>query len=264
MAITVSVPTATGKKKMKVNLKAKKTVSAPVAAAVRKIAKQAVQGEAETMEVTRLVEDNVGHNSAISGADLQVLLPTINQGDDDYQRKGDVIRPLKLVVKGLIAANRTFTDTNQSLLVRVVIVSPKATKSAAVTVPLFATYANELLQPNLQTGTQVIPFNGNQAELLYPINRDQFNVHYDKIFKISPCASAETGGGIEENPAEVRMWSKTIKLPKKLTYDTGFNLPNNFCPIFGLGYAFADGTGPDLVSTRIISTVTARLSYKDM
>lgn len=235
-----------------------------MAAAVRKIAKDAVRTEAETMEVTRLIEDNTQHNSAISGADLQVILPTINQGDDDYQRKGDVIRPIKLVVKGLIAANRQDVDSNQSLLVRVVMVSPKASKSAAVTVPLFNNYAAELLQPNLLTGTQVLPFNGNQSELMYPINRDAFIVHYDKIFKISPCSSREGGSGVEENPAECRMFSKTIKLPKKLTYDTGFNLPNNFCPIFGLGYAYADGTGPDVLATKIISTVTARLTYKDL
>jgi len=228
---------------------------------IRQVAKKAMLTEAETKEVTRNVETNVPHNSAITGADFIPLIPTVNQGTDDFQRIGDVIRPTRMVVKGLIAANRTYTNTNQVLLVRVVIVSPKASVSAAVTVPLLNTFAGELLQPNLSTGTQVQAFNGQQPELLYPINRDAFHVHMDKIFRIAPSAPDRA---CEENPGEYVMWKKSVKLPKKLTYDTGVNTPNNFCPIYALGYAYADGTGPDtLAITKIISNVTCRLSFKD-
>lgn len=231
------------------------------ATSVRKIAKSVLSRMTETKMVTKVLETNIPHNSAITGADLIPVLPSLNQGTDDYERVGDQIRPTRLVVRGLIAANRTYTNTNQVLLVRVVIVSPKASSSAGVTVPLLNSYAAELLQPNLMTGTQVVPFNGNQVELQYPVNRDAFVVHMDKTFRIAPTR-ADTS--IEQNPDEYRTFTKSIKLPAKLTYDTGVNFPNNFCPIYGLGYAYADGTGPDtLATTKIISNVTARLSFKD-
>lgn len=227
---------------------------------MRKIAKEAVQAQAETKSVMRLVEDNVQHNSQISSGDFQQLMPLVSQGTDDWQRIGDSIRPTSLVVRGMLSADRSYANTNQELLVRVVIVSAKATKNLVATSSLWGTYANILLQPNLDSGLQVTPFIGNQPELLYPINKDEFIVHMDKVFKICPSSS---DGGVEENPAGTRLWKKTIKLPKKLTYDTGINSPNNFCPFMGIGYVYADGTGPDVLTTKIISSVTSRLTYKD-
>lgn len=249
-----------GKKPKRKIIKVTKAVSAPVAKAVRKIAKAAVKSQAETKFVTRLVEDNVQHNSQISAGDFQQLVPLITQGTDDWQRIGDSIRPTSLVVRGLLSADNTYTTTNRVMLVRVVIVSAKATKNLTATTSLWTNYANTLLQPNLDSGTQVVPFVGNQPELLYPVNRDQFIVHMDKVFKISPCSN---DAGEEENPASTRMWMKKIKLPKKFTYDTGIDSPNNFCPFMGIGYVYADGTGPDVLTTKIISTVTSRLTYKD-
>lgn len=238
-----------------------KKINKVAASSVRKIAKSVLSRMTETKSVMKVLESNIPHNSAITGADLIPVLPALNQGTDDYERIGDQIRPTGLVVKGLIASNRTYVNTNQVLLVRVVIISPKASSSAGVTVPLLNSYAAELLQPNLSTGTQVAPFNGNQVELQYPINRDSFHVHFDKTFRIAP---SKADAAMEENPAEYRTFTKSIKLPAKLTYDTGVNFPNNFCPIYGLGYAYADGTGPDtLATTKIISNVTARLTFKD-
>lgn len=229
--------------------------------AIRTQVKKAIATEAETKVASRLVEKNVEHNSQISSGDFQQIMPLVSQGTDDYQRTGDAIRPTSLTVRGLLSADNTSTNTNQVLMVRVVIVSAKATKNLTATSSLWGTFANELLQPNLDNGTQVVPFVGNQEELLYPINKDAFIVHMDKVFKISPTAN---DGGKEENPASCRTWKKTIKLPKKLTYDTGIDSPNNFCPFMGIGYVYADGTGPDVLTTKIISTVVSRLTYKDM
>lgn len=248
------------RKTIKVTKKAAVSVAAPAAAAIRQIAKQAVKSQAETKFVTRLVEQNVQHNSQISAGDFQQLLPLVQQGTDDWQRIGDSIRPTSLVVRGILSADNTYTTTNRVLMVRVVIVSAKATKNLTATTSLWTNYANSLLKPNLDSGTQVVPFVGNTEELLYPINTDEFIVHMDKVFKIAPCSN---DAGEEENPASTRMWKKTIKLPKKLTYDTGINSPNNFCPFMGIGYVYADGTGPDVLTTKIISNVTSKLTYKD-
>lgn len=247
-------------KRKTITVTKKVAVAAPAAAAIRQIAKQAVKQQAETKFVTRLVEDNVQHNSQISAGDFQQILPLVQQGTQDWQRIGDTIRPTSLVVRGMLAPDATYANTNQVLMVRVVIISAKATKNLTATTSLWTNYANTLLRPNLDSGTQVVPFVGNQPELLYPINSDEFIVHMDKVFKIAPASSDNSE---EENPASTRMWKKTIKLPKKLTYDVGIDSPNNFCPFMGIGYVYADGTGPDVLTTKIVSTVTSRLAYKD-
>jgi len=228
---------------------------------MRKIAKQVVNGHAETKFATRVVENNIVHNSAISSGDFTDILPRIVQGADDYNRVGDTIRPTKLVIRGLVSMDRTYATDNKVVLVRIVVLSSKATKNLTATTSLFGTYSGELLHPNLDGGPQVKSFAGDQNDLHYPINTDLFIVHYDKVHRIAMVAA--DGGSLEENPAGYFRWSKTIKLPAKLTYDVGANTPNNFCPFYGIGYAYADGTSPDTVTTRIVSNTDCTLYFKD-
>jgi len=238
-----------------------------MAKAVRKIAKSVVKGQAETKFASALLENDIVHNSAISSADLLPILPPINSGEEDYQKTGDTIRPTKLVVRGLVSQDRNYANDNRVLLVRIVILSAKATKNQVATTSLFGTYASELLKPNqVQPGpvtVQVKSFQGQQNDLYYPINRDAFIVHYDRVHRIACCQTGDNRS-VEENPSGYFSWRKTIKLPKKLTYDTQQNVPNNFCPFYGIGYAYADGTAPDTVTTRIVSNLTSTLYYKDM
>lgn len=209
-----------------------------------------------------MLEQNVLHNSAISAGDMVPIIPAINQGDESYQRQGDKIRPVKLTLKGLISMDRTYASDNKVLLVRVVCFTPKAARSAQVATPLNSTWASELLRLNFSGGPETGPFTGVQTELMFPINRDAFTVHYDKVFRIA-CSRGADEQANEENPASYVRWSKNIKLPKTLTYDAGVNAPNNACPQYALGYAYADGTGPDSITTRIIANTVSRLYYKD-
>jgi len=228
---------------------------------MRKIAKQVVKGQSETKFATAVLENNIVHNSAISGGDFLPILPRIPQGTDDWNRVGDTIRPTKLVIRGLVSMDRTYANDNKVVLVRIVVLSSKATKNRVATTSLFGTYSGELLHPNLDSGTQVKAFTGDQNDLHYPINTDLFIVHYDKIHRIAMVAA--DGGSLEENPAGYFRWKKTIKVPAKLTYDVGQVDPNNFCPFYAVGYAYADGTSPDTVTTRILSNTDCTLFYKD-
>jgi len=223
--------------------------------------KKLISKSSETKFATARVESNNVHNSAISSADLTPILPRIPQGTDDWQRIGDSIRPTRLTIKGLVSMDRTYATDNKVLLVRIVVLSAKATKNRVATTSLFGTFASELLHPNLDSGTQVKQFVGDQNDLNYPINTDVFIVHYDRIHRLAMVAA--DGGSLEENPAGFFRWSKTIKLPKRLSYDTGQIDPNNFCPFYGIGYSYADGTSPDSVTTRIISNTDCTLYYKD-
>jgi len=228
---------------------------------IRKVAKQVVRSQSETKFATAVLENNVVHNSAIGSGDFLPILPRIPQGTDDWQRIGDTTRPTKLVIKGLVSMDRTYALDNKVLLVRIVVLSAKATKNRTSTTSLFGTYSGQLLHPNLDSGTQVKSFQGDQNDLHYPINTDNFIVHYDRIHRIAMVAA--DGGSLEENPAGYFRWSKVIKCPAKLTYDAGSSDPNNFCPFYGIGYAYADGTSPDTVTTRIVSNSDCTLYFKD-
>lgn len=212
----------------------------------------------ETKFVTRDLEINTTHNSQISGPDMLPIIPTVNQGTDDWQRVGDTIRPTKLTIRGVISMDRTNVSSNQVLLVRVLVLEPRNAKTYAVSVPQYATYANALLKPNQQTGTPTVPFVGNTYELNYKPNLDLFKVLYDKVFRIAPTAD-----GVEQNPNSVVRWSKNLKIPKVFNYIDGTNLPVNSNPFYCLGYVYADGTGPDVLTTKIITQTQATLHYKD-
>lgn len=226
---------------------------------MRKVAKQVVRSQAETKFATAVVENSVAHNSAIGAGDLLPILPRIPQGTDDWQRVGDTIRPTKLTIRGTVGLDRNYLLDNKIILVRIVVLSSKATKNRVSTTSLFGTYSGELLHPNLDSGTQVKAFNGDLNDIHYPVNSDLFIVHYDKVHRISLIKD----GSVEENPTGMFRWKKSIKLPAKLTYDVSQLDPNNFCPFYGIGYAYTDGTNPDTVATRIIANTDCTLFYKD-
>lgn len=224
--------------------------------------KKVVSRSAETKFVTRLAEVNVNHNSAMSAGDLVQLVPEITQGTSDNQRAGDSIKPVTLRVRGLLSMNRLASTENRVLLVRVIIASHKSYKSQPAVATASSIIASSLLKPNYEGATTApSAFSGNQWELYAPINLDSFRVYYDKIHRIAPVAP---DASVEENPASFKRWSTTIKLPATFTYDTfGGDYPTGFAPFMLLGYAYADGHGPDTVNTRIISTTISQLKYKD-
>lgn len=249
-----------GQKKKKV-IKVKGPAMTSVVKVAKAAAKQAVKQAAETKFATANLETNIPHNSAIGSADLLPILPRIPQGTDDWQRVGDTIRPTRLTIRGVVSMDRNYSTDNKVVLVRIVVLSAKATKNRTATTSLFGTFASQLLHPNLDGGIQVCGFDGDTNDINYPVNTDAFVVHYDKVHRIAMVAA--DGGSLEENPAGYFRWKKSIKLPAKLTYDPGQLDPNNFCPFYGIGYAYADGTGPDSVTTRIIANTDCTLYYKD-
>lgn len=227
------------------------------------VVKRLLKRNAETKYASSYVEANVLHNSAIGSGDITRLVPSIVQGTNDNQRVGDSIKPLSLTVKGIVSMNSNYCDTNQVLLVRVLMLSAKNAKSWSLISATSASIASGLLAPNFEGGPLTQAFTGNTIELYQPVDTDMYNVHYDKVFRIAPSSASLEDAGKEENPASFfRIWKK-IKCPATLKYDDGQAQPNNFAPFFCLGYAYADGQGADVVNTKIISNVISTLTYKD-
>lgn len=227
-------------------------------ASMTSLVKRIINKGSETKMISRIVENNVLHNSAMSAADVVPILPQIQQGTDDGRRIGDSVKPISLRVSGVISMNRNATDTNKVLLVRVLIVASKLAKNPNAFGSLTV---STMFKPNYGGPSQQ-SFDGNLSDLSMPVNTDSYRVYYDKVHRIAPCGNER---GTEENPASFKRWTATVSLPASLLYDDAVSTadPTNFAPFLLTGYAYADGTGPDVLATRILTCTTSCLKYKD-
>lgn len=238
----------------------KPTQKASVLSVVRKM----IAKNLENKRVGFQVETAVLHNSAISGADCEPLVQEIvsintsNTQSTTTMRIGDKIRPKRLTVKGVVSLRpENANSTAQDIYVRVIIASQKSIKVGSQ-VLAGSVDTSRLLKPGFATDDQA-PFSGETEELSYPINTEAFKVYYDKIFKLhGPTDNSSF-------PAYSKRWSYTFKdMPASLTFDEGNgNWPNNFAPFVGIGYAYADGTNPDTVTTKLVTHTTSFLDYED-
>lgn len=232
------------------------TAKAQVLSLMRKM----IGKEAENKEIGNNIEVLVTHNSAITNPDMKPVVPQIASGTSGQTRLGDRIKPKSLYVRGVIAARSDISNVlNKPLLVRVIIASQKDVKvGSSVGV---RTDPAHLLKPADPGAGVEVAFNGNRNEINYPVNDNKFRVYYDKTFTIAPAA----GAGVEQQPKNYFRFRYRFKqLPATLSWDdANGDWANNFAPFFCVGYAFADGSSPDTLTTRLISDVYSHLSYED-
>jgi len=210
----------------------------------------------ENKEVGWRIQSDTPHNSGVTNADLVPIVPQIASGTDGSTRLGDRVKPISLKVKGIVSINEN-PDT-QPFYVRVMMLSQKDVKvGSQVGV---STDPAHLLRTAIP-GASEIAFAGNREELNYYVNDNKFKVYYDKQFLITPASAAS---GNPQKGSQFK-FSKTFKsLPAQFSFDEGNgNWVNNFAPFLAIGYAYADGTGPDTVTSRISCEAYARLVYED-
>jgi len=231
------------------------------------VVRQMLAKNIENKMVGNPVETNVKHNSGIGPADCEPLIPEIppmnvnNTSDTSLLRIGDKIRPKSLRVKGTLSFQPSTSTVTQNFYARVVIVSQKNIKVGSQVLG-GAVDTGRLLRPSFPAaGVVSAPFDGNTDELDFPINRDLFKVYYDKIIKLCPAAAT----GVEAIPMYSARWSYKFKsLPSSFSFDGGNgDWVNNFVPFVAIGYAYSDGTNPDVLTTRLISNVYSALEFED-
>lgn len=243
-------------------------LSAPVQAAVQSVVKRQIARAIENKRVGFKVEDFVPHNSPVSAGDCVPLIGQIEQtnpasGNNSLQRTGDKLMPKSLRVRGIVALRPDTQTSTQSLYVRVMILAQKDLKVGSQ-VQAGQVDAAHLLSPDYNTapGIDQQAYDGSTASTFMPINTDKFRVYYDRVFKLSPATNATV-----QNELNCFRWSYTFKkskLPQSLTYDAGNgDWINNFAPFLAIGYAYADGTAPDTVNTKIRSHCDATLTWED-
>lgn len=232
---------------------------------VTQLVKRMIARNEENKSIGNNVELDVFHNSAISAADCEPLIPPIaidsaGVSGLSYQRIGDRIKPKSLTVKGIVCMGSDYL-IQKDMYVRILILAQKNVKTGSA-VLAGAVDASHLLKPN----SPAIPsnnFGGFTAQLNYPVNRDLFRVYMDKTVKLTGLKSDTSGDSIQRQSVR---WSYRFKqLPSALTFDKGNgDWVNNFAPFVAIGYAYPDGTGPDSPTpTRLVSNVFSLLTYED-
>lgn len=230
---------------------------------MKKIVKAQIARETENKQVGWVVELNTNHNSPIGAADCVPIVQQIATGTTAQSRIGDRIKPKSLRVKGLLSFAPDNCTTSQNVYARVLVLAQKNIKVGSG-VSAGGVDVGHLLKTSLAALPES-GFGGNTIDLNCPVNTELFRVYMDKTIKFA--VSTTTAGGVEAMPLYSARWSKTFKkgtLPTGFTYDSGNgDWANNFAPFVAIGYAYSDGTAPDVLTTKLVSNIFSVLDYED-
>jgi len=215
----------------------------------------------------------IRNNLAISN--IVPIIPPIIQGLEDFNRVGDKIRPLSLVIHFDISMFGKNLNSNL-LLCRLLVLSDKAIKTTDA-LPF---------TPGVTTGTPVDTqlfdygngnngaFNGVPYDVNWRVNRKRYTVHHDKQFKLmkgvgqSPQYTNEIPyAGSQQYIAgtQTHRMSLKIKCPPTFQYQTNLNKhPTNFAPFWAFGFVQPDGDGTvDYLANQVMVNYTTHLVYED-
>lgn len=239
-----------------------------------KIIKNVIHQEAETKQAYTSIGDSlVFYNSGInSSGDILSVLPSISKGSDDNQRIGDQIRAMSLNIKGYIKLN-IGSSLNQSslpnVIARLFVVSLKTQSNFTG-----ASGATGALSGLLKKGGTTTAFSGVLSDIYAPVNTDLWTVHADKKFYLSQdylqqVSTTQTSQIVARDIRNtVKFFNIKVKCKNKLLkYDSNITsglLPVNFAPIIMLGYAYLDGSSPDVLYSNIGLQYDSVFNYEDM
>lgn len=205
-------------------------------------------------------------NSGIDAAgDAIRVLPNIAQGTDVSNRIGNVVRAMKLTLTGAMSwspsAGTFGSFANARLGVRVFVVQPRNYSQIADVLANTATWMPTLLQK----GSIATPFQGNINDLWAPLNTEAFIKYYDKVFYLTGTYQS-TAAGYTQLLGATKIFRANMRLRNKaLKYENAISTvnPMNYAPVFLIGYAHMDGSGPDTLSTAITVQWDSVLDFED-
>lgn len=239
---------------------------------LREMIKKELRKNVETKEAF-LTSGNVltSFNSGINTtADMLQIVPNITQSTSDNGRIGDQARAQSFNIKGYIRLipNATFNGTNlPQVVARLFIVSlkskPNYTEATSTATPLGGL---------LKKGGTTSGFGGNLQDIYAPVNTDLWTVHADKRFYLNQPYLVQPGGvGPASVPVDTKNCVKFFNINlrcknKLLKYDSNVSsalLPTNYGPMLLLGYAFLDGSSPDVINTSLGLQYDTIFRYED-
>jgi len=210
----------------------------------------------EDKQIIFPMEVRVHHNSTITPADLDAMLPIVSPGVGDFERVGVRISPKSLVVRGTIYIAESDMDINRPIEVRLLGFTQNDIRNCA---SVSSVNTGNLLRGYSGATTD---YDGTLSHQILPLNNKLFKKIFDKKIKLSEQYS----GGVD-SPADVRTsayhYSFKVKCPKVLKYDGTDNYPNNFAPFMAVGYCYLDGTAPESVLANVYNDSHCHLIYED-
>lgn len=252
-----------GRVSIKTNTTGRVSVAKPMVSAVRTIAKSVVKKESETKLVGRAVVDADFTSDISSTVECYPIVPIVQQGDDDFNRTGDRIRPQWITVRGKIMLSREFASQQwcPPLTARVIIVEQRDLKTNTL-IPTRADFGH-LLKDNINIGS-ARPYSGGNFDNLAPINRDKFKVIMDRKFRFAWDLQTNLANSQGSGTNKAYYFTVRVKCPKTMYFDdvNGAN-PTNFAPFLCVGCVPDDNSGPFTVATPLRVTAQSILYFKD-
>lgn len=193
-------------------------------------------------------------------ADALRIMPPIFQGTDSFQRNGQSVRLMKVVIRGYFQLPASQSGSSEArLMIRQMYLKNKQYNDwRNMTSPEFA----DLLEG---VGSAGATFDGSAQRYMTPINREKFTSRGDNKFKMLTNQYFTSNGVAEQHTASVRYFSKTLTFGKngKILYfeDENSGTPFNFPYFMSVGYAKVDGTA--ITSNLVSLAYSATAYYKD-
>jgi len=217
-------------------------------------------------------------NSIIAGAtQFSSCLPPLVQGTTDYQRLGDSVQPIanKVALDVRIKGGTTSSANPYDLTVVVYYGVCKKFKKFDDLSAASASLCGELLRSggvSAISGVEVQEFGGIVGDSHLPINTSTWTLKKKtfRLWKAPGILNGGAGSGNFTSPNK-NLHSCVLDfssfLPSKLKYvDSVDDEPDNYAPVWAMGYYYNDGTPPDTGSgSGVLEFKTnAMLLYKDI
>lgn len=209
-------------------------------------------------------------NSPILGPTQWTLaVPGLGQGLTAYDRIGDKISPTSLKVALDLRFTAAAQATPHDITAVIYYGYCKKYTSFYDVQSNSVDLCDQLLRLGgvvTTTDAELQPFNGIQSDVHLPINKTVWALKKKTIhmYKAPGILNGGASAGVlstpnKNNVSVILDWSSA--LPAKLKYDQSTDVyPENFAPVFAIGYYYNDGTAPD-TGTGILEFQASKMLY---
>lgn len=230
--------------------------------AVATIANRVFNRKTETKYVATLLasepQDIYGHTYPANGLpQLYDCLPSLSIGDNEYQRNGVKVNPVRHTVDLDLRFNESKLSTIPAtkmascawdITVHIWYGVARRLKGPAEVVANAGTIVNQLLEDG---AGNVLPWNGTALADFNRTNKETVVVKHKSFRMFRPLGSQNTADTTQQTyfPQVIRKrLSLSFKPPKSLLYNDNVDIPDNYGPFVIIGYQHNDGTAASSVA----------------